>query len=632
MKVFRVLCSVAVAGLVALATVACGGGVEEVSAPQLDCEQDPCDYRFPPEQTGREAEAFITLRNLGDRDLEIDRIELVNTSERVWFSDSTVIGLARQEGTDWRGENSNREVRGSTPYIIAPGESLQLELTYRPLTATNDCPSGDFNNCGQLELYHNDRSADDPLVAPIRIQRAVGRIDVSPTVIDFPSPTQGVQEIRTFTVANNGSGPLNVETAAIQGGVTGLSLTNDDNLIAPFSMAAGARTQFTLRWTPVSEEDISTQVLIEHDVLDQAAVFVAVRSGDAPVPTIDVTPSDELVEASITVGSTTSLPFRITNTGAGILILSSMNVDNVVPGDAASELSVVDDAGIPVVDTVSIASNTTRDFALEFTPTTDRSVTANLSISSNDPANSLYRLRVFLGPDAPVAQVVPPRMFWPFTDPGTTDTRTFVVYNDGRAELNATNLRFTDIGTEHQYSFDDSDFTVAAGSSHAFDVTYERPTGGGGLIDTGTIGIDTNSPGQETLSIQLRTVNDTQFLEPDCVIIDSPASPTLNSAVTVDASDSAAAAGLTELAAFPMGTHRACGKRSTYHAGFRNHRHLHAGRIGHLPGFPHSSGDRGRQQCLEPVLDGYCSSLILRDHIVMSVHSQMECAGCHPPQ
>ncbi len=543
MNAIRGICLVAIAGLIAAASSGCGDGVGEVSSAQLDCIQNPCEYQFPPEQTGREAEAIITLRNLGDRDLEIDSMELVNTSPDVRFSDSTVSGLTRASDADWRGANGNREVSGTNPFVVAPGESIQLELTYQPQSATNNCPSGDFTNCGQLELFHNDRRADNPLVAPIRIQRAVGRIEVSPTVIDFPSPTQGVREVRSFTVRNTGAGPLMVESAALQGGASGLALTNDTGLVPPYSLSANSSTQYTLSWTPVSTEDIDTQVLIEHDVLDQAAVLVAVRSGDAPVPTIDVTPADELGEQAISVGNTTSLPFSITNSGAGVLILSSMNVDNVVPGDASLELDVVDDGGIPVVDNVSIPSNTTRNFALEFTPTLDRTVTANLSISSNDPARSLYRLRVFLGPDAPTATVVPGRMFWPFTDAGTTDTRTFVFYNDGRAPLNATNIRFTDVLDDHQYSFDASDFTVAPGSSHAFEVTYERPNDGGILIDTGTIGVDTNAPGEDTISIQLRAVNDTQYTEPDCVIIDAPASPSVGGTVTLDAGDSAATAG-----------------------------------------------------------------------------------------
>jgi hypothetical protein len=195
-------------------------------------------------------------------------------------------------------------------------------------------------------------------------------IDISPTSLDFGPVATGQSADRTLTIRNTGTASLSV---------TGLT-SNDSRFrvvspSTPFTVAAGAQQQVTVRFTPTGTGSASGTLTVASNDAARPSVQVAL-SGTTPgsgsaSPSIDVSPIG-IDFGSATVGQTKDATLTVRNTGSASLTVSSLSLDST----AFSALS----PAWPF----TVAAGGRQDITLRFAPKSAGAFSGKLTVSSND--------------------------------------------------------------------------------------------------------------------------------------------------------------------------------------------------------------------------------------------------------
>lgn len=463
----------------------CGDSIERIEEGELQCN-GACTLTFPTINFNRPGadEASATLQNIGTGDISIREIRLENTSPFVRFSTTTVTQLV--QGADWEAIDNDRAFEtGGTAFALAPIDNFEVRLNFTPTSeaTSSECPgasgSGADQNCGEVVIVSNDR--ENPTVRiPIRVTVGGSRMEVEPTSISFSPPTLVdeagqifAEQRETFTITNPGTSNLTI------GSIT----ASDDNVTVdlpsggvsfPRVVNPGGQQVFDVIWQPRSTDALDARLTIASDAGVNAVVTVFLDSegGDRPILRVDPCafnfPDTE-------DGGPSEAVFTVGNDGTAAMTWS-ITPFNFVPPSARNLFSVLDaDGNSATGQRDALEPGTSADFTLVYVPADPpTSVRGDLRISGNFGPP---RICAFSGgPALPQITVSPSELWASEVADGDALVRSFVVSNDGQADLEVTAIeRGAGVSTEFTLSsVDEGGFTLLPGERRRINVTYTR--------------------------------------------------------------------------------------------------------------------------------------------------------------
>lgn len=550
MKRLSLWITLLVAGTFAALT-GCSDGIQTVEEGRLQCVE-PCEMRFPVGDIGRQYTAKFSIENTGLGPIEIFTISYENSAPSVLWANSTILNAF--DRASWEPQQTaSGSLLGGDGYeslILERGERFEIELTFGPASdGIIGCPGGDTSNCGVIVIESNDRDEEGRRIeVPIQLSVSEGSIEVSPTVINFPDPVVGNTFIETFNVSNSGQGDLLV---------TNLTKNSEDLLVAsssglslPISVSPGTMHEFQITWTPSTDEALDDTILIDSNDVRGTRPAIRVRSGEANAPILDVDPCDITISEAA-VGEETRTAFDVTNSGSQQMTLS-MTLVQIEPPDARAELDLrrADNDEPAQGQQDPIAPGNSRTYELVFNPTADRSVQGQISLSGNFDGTT-RRCSFRAGPASPEIEVAPEQIYIGGVAMGDSVERSFVVANQGRADLDVSSIALAESGdTVAEYTIDGdaaSGFTLAPGESRRVTVVYNRADPDVDARDEAQLRIEHNDPVVTSpLNVFVQANHGGTLLPPTCELTVTPPEPySVGDTVTLDASGSSPADGTT---------------------------------------------------------------------------------------
>ncbi len=213
--------------------------------------------------------------------------------------------------------------------------------------------------------------------------------DITPSIADDTDFGFTASDTHTFTITNNGNATLTIS------GLLTLSNTTDFNITQPgnTSIGIGASETFTVEFDPSGAGSFTSTVTINSDDADEGTYTFDVSGANLPEIDVfgngvaiadgDVTPS---VADSTDFGNTTNNTntFTITNNGSADLTLSG-----AVSISPTTNFSISD-----AVDNLVISPGGSETFDVTFSPVGTGTVTATVTINSDDADEEPYTFDV----------------------------------------------------------------------------------------------------------------------------------------------------------------------------------------------------------------------------------------------
>jgi len=393
---------------------------------------------------------------------------------------------------------------------IAPGASAAILVRVRVTSA--DLVAG------RLTIRSNDPrlAAVDVAVSATGIVPQGGSIDLAPGTLDFGSVAVNSTRTADLTIANLGTAPLTIHSAASSS--ARFTLTSP---ALPVTIAPGAQRVAVIRFAPVTAGSEQATLVIASDDPVMTSSVVNLRGvgtgGTVAAPVISVSASS-LDFGSVTQGSSATRTLTISNTGTAPLAVSGL---------VTSAPFTVTPASI-----ASIAAGASATVTVTFAPSAAGAVSRNMTISSNDTARGT--LTVSLSGTGTAAPAGPPANFagqWTTTSSGLTYTLniaqnganvtgTYPQYNGtiaGTVTGNTLNGTWSQPGSAGTLVFvlasDGNSFsgtwTATSGASNSGTWTGVRAAAGGASIGVSATTIDFGSVTPGTSSSRNLTISNT---------------------------------------------------------------------------------------------------------------------------
>ncbi|MCP4708835.1 MAG: choice-of-anchor D domain-containing protein, partial [Planctomycetes bacterium] len=330
-------------------------------------------------------------------------------------------------------------------------------------------------------------------------------------------------DVFTFTATESGSIDIEISTTEYGNLDSFLKIyrNSDLTLIAENDDFEGGRDS-AVTFDGIAGEDYSVYVSSYDSNSSGSYVLAIDPAPEVPVPDIAITDSlgveDDLTMdfGSITVNTTASATFTITNNGTADLVVSELSVDGVYELDL---VSLPGDSG----DDLVIAAGSEQIVEVTFNPEQNETYPATITVVSNDEDQFLITLEVSGSGQPPQPNIyVPESMDLGEVIRNETISDTLMIYNNGEEDLV---VSYVDISSP----FDLGDglgaptVTIIPGSYFELDVSV-TPTQRG--PQEGQISILSNDPDQSVISVDLfvqslagllsveesaQTVNDSQI-------------------------------------------------------------------------------------------------------------------------
>ena len=534
-----------------LALTACGDNLETVQLGDFRCveQNSPCEVNFGRLDMSRPGQtAKVEVTNVGEGDLEISSIRMEGTSPLMRFSDTTVFFIGEETNFDWRlsDDGQSFETDGA-PLMLTPNERLEIELQFDPDGNDPLCPNGAVGadaQCGEVVIVSNDIDADQATVrAPVRITIGDSRMEVSPTVISFSPPqlldpgtgTYASQE-RTFTVTNLGTGRMSLRGISSEDPT--LTIEDESGGTFPITLVGGAERVMRVTWIPISDDPLDATISVDSDAsAGGSRILIANSEGDADAA-IEVDPCDFFF-GETAIGDTAESLFDVTNVGAAPLTWS-VSITGVRPTAARSDFDIQSATGQPAMgEQETLDGGLTSTLKLVYTPTELQSVTGGISFRGN--FGTSFECSFAAGEAVSVAEVAPTTLYWGGVEDGEADTRSFVVTNVGRADLEVSSI---DVGgdSHEEWTVDPlaaGGFTLAPSTQRRVEVTYTRDVDDLPAQDDATISINHNGSGAGVSQVFLTATHGDEFLPPTCnLTVDPPEPYDVGESAILDASGS----------------------------------------------------------------------------------------------
>jgi hypothetical protein len=219
---------------------------------------------------------------------------------------------------------------------VADGESTDLSVTFD----ASGFEPGEYEQFPPVVLTSNDPATPQTTTpAVMNVEAGAPSIALEPDSVDHGSLLIGNSNSRTFTIVNDGSAPLEVESVSSTNG--DFTLVNSDDT-GPFTVPLFGSRNIEVAFAPSSVGDLSAEIEIVNNATDTSAT--AVGEG-LPAPTLAFAP--DTLETTLNPGDSTDVPLTISNDG-----MSGSTLEYSFPGFAAMDL--MNDPNVPKNDTSSV--------------------------------------------------------------------------------------------------------------------------------------------------------------------------------------------------------------------------------------------------------------------------------------
>jgi hypothetical protein len=289
----------------------------------------PAAVNFKGVVVGNSATATLNLSNTGSAAVTISQASVTGTG-------FTISGLAA----------------GLT---IQPGQNSSFAAQFQP-TSTGSAS-------GSISISSN--SPNSPMTIALTGTGTQPEIGAIPSSAPFGNVTVGNTNSQTITLTNGGTANLKISQGSVSGNgfkITGLS--------TPLTLTPGSNATFNAVFTPTGAGKVTGSISLANDAPSSPYTIALSGTGVAGTQLLSFNVSS-LSFGNVNVGSNTSLPATLTNTGNSNVTISSANTTGAgftVSGVSSGE---------------SLSPNQSIPVTVQFAPSAAGAVNGNLTIVSN---------------------------------------------------------------------------------------------------------------------------------------------------------------------------------------------------------------------------------------------------------
>lgn len=315
----------------------------------------------------------------------------------------------------------------------------------------------------------------------VNSMREVGAdLVANPASLDFGLVVLGSSSQQTVTITNKGLEDLALQVDTTGTGDPGFSVSGNTCTVA---IATDDACVITFEFSPQSVGNLSAGFTITSNDADRPSLTIQVAGeGVAALePRIVLSPADTLTISDVTVGKSGVADVTVTNTGTAALTIDSVTIGGV----SAGLFSQVNDC-----QTLAIDGNCT--VTVTFTPVSDSSEAANLSITSNDPLQPIVSLDLVgegLVPDADL----PPSLVFGVVAVNAFATGPVALSNLGNGAMIVNSITLGGDNADEFLVEGFCDAEVPPGGQCTINLTF-RPTSEG--EKSATLTVNTNDPNE----------------------------------------------------------------------------------------------------------------------------------------
>ncbi len=274
---------------------------------------------------------------------------------------------------------------GGGSFVLTPGQDRTIVVSLTPVSVGS--------KSAVLQV-----ASDDPDENPLDVA-LIGNgvqhqpdIAVTPTSGNYGDVVQDSTKIDTLVVSNAGTADLNVTTTTISGTHAGdFSVTSGGG---SFTLTPNQTREVVVSFTPSALGGRTASLDFASNDPDENHLNVPLSGNGVATPTPDIaaTPTSHDY-GTVTVSSTSSHTFAISNTGTADLTVSTTSL----VGAEAGEFNIVSGDGGFVV-----SAGQSHNIDVDFAPTSIGAKSASLRITSDDPDESPLDINLSgTGKDAP---------------------------------------------------------------------------------------------------------------------------------------------------------------------------------------------------------------------------------------
>jgi hypothetical protein len=351
------------------------------------------------------------------------------------------------------------------PLTLTPNQSASFSVVFSPQSA------GTVS--GSLSIISNVATLAIPLsgtgVAP-------GALSASPSTLNFGNVQISKNQTLAETVINTGGSNVTITQASLSGSgytFTGLSL--------PLTLAANQSVSFSVVFTPQSAGTANGTL----SLISNVATLAVALSGSGVTPaTLAANPSS-IAFGNVQVGNASTQPETLTNTGGSNLTISQASASSA--GFSITGLTLP----------LTLTPEQSVSFSVIYTPQSAGTATGSLSIISNASNSNVTVSLSGTGTASGQLSVTPTSHNFGTVVVGTSLSTT--------ASLTASGSSVTVSGasvstSEFSLSGLTFPFTLAAGQSTSFSITFTPQASGAATSTASFISNAANSPAVASLS------------------------------------------------------------------------------------------------------------------------------------
>ncbi|MDO9576506.1 MAG: C25 family cysteine peptidase [Candidatus Cloacimonadales bacterium] len=295
-----------------------------------------------------------------------------------------------------------------TNFIVDPGESEELYITFAPLTAAS---------C----VANMSISSNDPINPVVEVE-LIGNyqfpiIQLSEYSFDFGNVNIGDEVTDTLTVYNLGNDILNVSNVETTLPVFTVSMTN-------FIVDPDGSEELYITFSP-SEMTTYNDVLTIYSNDPENPQIEVDLTGCYQAPIIDVSAAS-IDFGGVVLGELSSETLVVSNLGNAVLHVSEVELVSAV---FSTDL-----------DDFSVAPGEAQDLVITYEPDDTEPDFATLILHSDDPENPEVEVELSGESLYPICQILPVLINFGEVDLGETITDTIYIQNTGTADLDVTSI------------------------------------------------------------------------------------------------------------------------------------------------------------------------------------------------
>jgi len=371
-----------------------------------------------------------------------------------------------------QGSGSGFQVTGITaPLTLAAGQSASFNVQFQSTSAGDPTVTISFD--GPNAQAYASLTASATAVT-------LGKLSPSPSPLAFGSTSVGGHQTTTVTLSNSGGTDLVITSATMSGAAFSMI-----NLALPLTIKSGTSDSTTITFAPTGPGNFSGSVTFATTSNQTNSSVVLNLSGTGATPgTLSPNPAS-LAFGSILVGSNSSKPETLTNTGSASVTISQVTASGA--GFSVSGLTLP----------VTLAANQSVTFNAIFAPASAGATSGGLSVVS-DASNSPLSIPLSgTGLAAGTLTANPSSVNLGNVTVGSNQSLPVTVTNTGGVSVTVSSAAVT--GSGFGFTGPSLPITLNAGQSTTFNATF-APSAAGAASGKLTI---TSNASNATLSIPL---------------------------------------------------------------------------------------------------------------------------------